>query len=202
MAALSGQASGRSGRTLRLGLQMADFILSRTSSLSARPSHFYHVDLGCGWPISYRPVYGVYQRPSRAIFLSRARFIKAGQLQWPFCQQCGRSGRLIAKWPDLHIRALRGRFHIVPYKEFISGQAKPFYQGLAKRIATLSTPAAAFYQSRRPSYQANGRSIKPVAILSRLSKPNGKFSKPMAVLSRNCQTGQVFRFMQRVANLI
>ena len=140
---------------------MADFVSSRVRSLSAaKPSHF----------------------------LSRARFIKAGQLQ-----QCGRSGRLVAKWPDLHIRALRGRFHIVPYKEFISGQAKPFYQGLAERIAILSTPAAkpaAVFQS-------------PMAILSRLSGLlNGKFIKPMAVLSRNCQTGQICRFMQRVANLI
>ena len=36
------------------------------------------LDSGCGWPISYCPVKGVYQRPSRAIF------IKGWQSDWPF----------------------------------------------------------------------------------------------------------------------
>ena len=122
-----------------------DFILPRTSSLSAKPRHFYH--MGMADFISTRIRSFSAAKPSH--FLSRARFIKAGQLQWPFCQQCvlpARSGQM-----DLRIRALRGRFHIVPYKEFISGQAEPFYQGLAKRI----TPAAAFYQSQWPFYQTS-----------------------------------------------
>ena len=46
-----------------------------------------------------------------------------------------------AKWPDLEIRAADGRFHTVPYKEFISGQAEPFLSR-ACRIATLSRPAS------------------------------------------------------------
>ena len=60
-----------SGRTFRLGLQMADFILVRTSSLSARPR------LGLRMPDFISPR------------ISRACFIKAGQLQWPLCQPCG-----------------------------------------------------------------------------------------------------------------
>ena len=38
------------------------------------------LDSGCGWPISYCPAKGVYQRPSRAIF------IKGWQSDWPFYQ--------------------------------------------------------------------------------------------------------------------
>ena len=48
--------------------------------------------------------------------------------QWPFYQQAD-------KWPDLSIRAADGRFHIVPSKEFISGQAEPFLSR-AGRMAT------------------------------------------------------------------
>ena len=70
-------------------------------------------------------------------------FIKAGQLQWlPV-------NNVVAKWPDFHIRW--------PYKEFISGQADQFYQGLAKRIATLST--------RWPFYQEIARFMQRAASL-------------------------------------
>ena len=69
-----------SGRTFRLGLQMADF---RTSSLSARP----RLGLRMAGFISPRIRSLSAAKPSH--FLSRARFIKAGQLQWPLCQQCG-----------------------------------------------------------------------------------------------------------------
>ena len=60
------------------------------------------------------------------------------------------------KWPDLWLRAADGRFHIVPYKEFISGQAEQFLGRLAKRMATLSRPA-----SRSGRFiKADGRFIK------------------------------------------
>ena len=77
------------------------------------------------------------------------------------------------KWPDLWLRAADGRFHIVPYKEFISGQAEQFLGRLAKRMATLSRPASRsgrfikadgrfikFYQ-QWPLYQGRGRGQWP-----------------------------------------
>ena len=72
-----------SGRTFRLGLQMADFILSRTSSLSARPR------LGLRMADFISPRIRSLSAAKPSHFLLRARFIKAGQLQWPVCQQCG-----------------------------------------------------------------------------------------------------------------
>ena len=59
-------------------------VLSTRSGQMARS-----LNSGGGWPISYCPVYGVYQRSSRAIFikgLQNCNFIKAGQPQLPFCQ--------------------------------------------------------------------------------------------------------------------
>ena len=73
--------------------------------------------------------------------------MKAGQLL------LGRSGQMARS----HIRASRGRFHVVPCKEFISGEAEPFYQ---KRFI-----------------KAGGRFIKPIAVLSNRPKPNGHFIK-------------------------
>ena len=67
--------------------------------------------------------------------------IKAGQPQWPFYedQTSGRNGRFInQERPNGEISRF-GRLHIVPYKEFMSGQAEPFFnKGLAKQIAALS----------------------------------------------------------------
>ena len=49
----------------------------------------------------------------------------------------------------------RDRFHTVPYKEVISGQAEPFFSR-ACRMATLSRPAS-----------RSGRLPKPMAVVSR-----------------------------------
>ena len=47
-----------------------------------------------------------------------------------------RSGRFI-KADGRFIKFYQQRFHIAPYKEFISGQAEPFLSSLAKRLAVL-----------------------------------------------------------------
>ena len=165
MAALSGQANGRSGRTFRLGLQMADFILSRTSSLSARPSHFYHMDLGCGWPISYRPVYGVYQRPSRAIFLSRPASFNGHSVNnaaavavlSPNCQ-ISTFGLCVADFILSHIRNLS------------AARPSHFTKG--------SQSESQLYQRQPQRFiKAGSRLIKPMAVLSNQPKPNGHFIK-------------------------
>ena len=180
-------------RSLHAGRPAASIAVLSTMAALSRPGQW--PQWPCRWPISFCPAQAAYQ-PGQDIFIIRGcRFHIApykefisGQAKLFFIKGSFYQGRPAsmailstmwpqpsyqreaAKWPDLRIRALRGRFHIVPYTEFISGQAEPFYQGLAKRIAILSTPAAAFYQSRWPFYQANCRSIKR-------PKPNGHFIK-------------------------
>ena len=65
------------------------------------------------------------------------------------------------------IRAADCRFHIAPYKEFISGQAEPFLSRAGKAIGRFikaGQPQWAFYQRRWPFYQGRPASI---AVLSR-----------------------------------
>ena len=66
----------------------------------------------------------------------------------------GRNGRFINqnKWPDLWTRAADGRFHIVPCKEFITGQAELFLLRAAKANGRSIRPASCC-QSRWPLYQ-------------------------------------------------
>ena len=75
-----------------------------------------------------------------------------------------RSGQM-ARSPD-------GRFHIVPYKEFISGQAEQFLGRLAKRMATLSRPAS---RSRFIKFINSGRFIK---VEDKASGRNVKAGQP------------------------
>ena len=77
----------------RFALRMADFILSRASSLSAaRPIH-----------CESRAGEANGRRPAAARFIKAdGRFIKAGQLQWPFFrkvegQASGRNGLCVTK---------------------------------------------------------------------------------------------------------
>ena len=70
-----------------------------------------------------------------------------------------------------------GRFHIVPYKEFISGQAEQFLGRLAKRMATLSTKPMAVLSS----FINNGRFIK---VEDQANGRNGRFIKQKRP---NCQ---------------
>ena len=65
----------------------------------------------------------------------------------------------------------------VPCKQFISGQAEPFYQRLAKPVAVLSRPAS-----------PNGRFIKADGRFIKRARPMAALSRPMAVLSR-CYKG-------------
>ena len=85
----------------------------------------------------------------------------------------------MATWPDLWIWAAAGRFHIVPRKQFISGQAELFLARagkangrfikaavamVSKRFTKAGKPQWPFYQ-QWPLYQglkANGRFIKAV----------------------------------------
>ena len=68
-------------------------------------------------------------------------FIKTKQAQWPFYQEIAKLAKVewpfyqpeAAKWPS---QVADCRFHIVPHKQFISGQAEPFFS----RRATLSRP--------------------------------------------------------------
>ena len=112
--AVVSSSSGQMARSVRVGLRMADFILLRIRSFSAAKAP-------------------VFSRAGKAI----GRFIKASrsgrfyQSRWPLYQ--GRQGQAkpfyhqeAAAWPDLWIRAADGRFHIVPYKQFINGQVEPF----------------------------------------------------------------------------
>ena len=69
--------------------------------------------------------------------------------QWPFYQPEA------DKWPDLEIRAADGRFHIVPYKEFISGQIKDQSRGRVARarfrnFGAGSLPVPNQLSGRRP----------------------------------------------------
>ena len=59
------------------------------------------------------------------------------------------------------VRAADGRFHIVPYKEFISGQAKPFLSNPC-RIATLSRPAS---RSGRFAKPRRGASLALASVI-------------------------------------
>ena len=82
-----------------------------------------------------------------------------------------RSGQ-IARSPM--IRAADCRFHIAPYKEFISGQAEPFLSRAGKAICRFikaGQPQWAFYQRRWPFYQGRPASIAVLATVAALSRP-------------------------------
>ncbi|MCR9134293.1 MAG: hypothetical protein NXI08_17125 [bacterium] len=183
-----GQASGRNGRFInekppngqmfRFGLRMADFILSRTSSLSAaRPSHYQRLakrinKAGRQWPF--------YQSQASVAVLSQG----PGQWpRWPFYQQEA------AKWPDLQIWVADGRFHIAPYKQFISGQADQTMAALtsgrfmkpASRMAVLSRPANPM--ADLPKQAKEG--LSGTAVVS-----NGSFTKPGKLDGRFIKAGQ------------
>ena len=76
----------------------------------------------------------------------------------------GRNGRFINQ---KRTRAADGRFHIVPCKEFISGQAEPFLSR-ACRIATLSRPAS---RSGRFVKPRRGASLALASVASRNNFP-------------------------------
>ena len=87
-----------------------------------------------------------------------------------------------AKWPDLWIWVADGRFHIVPCKQFISGQAKLFlgkagkangrfskagqppWPWLGKRMAALSRPAS-----------RNGHCLRADGRFTKAGKPQWPF---------------------------
>ena len=91
----------------------------------------------------------------------------------------------------------RDRFHIVPYKEVISGQAEPFLSRAWGRPA-----AVAVYQSRWQLYQgrpAYGRFIKNgrcVKIEDQASGRNGRF------VNQKRANGQICRFGLRMVDFI
>ena len=89
------------------------------------------------------------------------RLSRARTGQWPHYQPEA------DKWPDPLIRAADGRFHIVPYKEFISGQAEPFLSR-AGRMATLSRPASC--SGRFIKADGNFMLIAVLSIMAALSK--------------------------------
>ena len=67
-----------------------------------------------------------------------------------------------------------GRFHIAPYKEFISGQAEPSLPRAGKAICRFikaGQPQRAFYQRRWPFYQGRPASIAVLATVAALSRP-------------------------------
>ena len=105
-------------------------------------------------------------------FINNGRFIKAKD------QASGRNGRFIKqKRPNCRISQLRAadcRFHIAPYKEFISGQAEPFLSRVGKAICRFikaGQPQRAFYQRRWPFYQGRPASIAILATVAALSRP-------------------------------
>ena len=67
----------------------------------------------------------------------------------------------------------RDRFHTVPYKEVISGQAEPFLSR-ACRMATLSGPA-----SRSGRLKAG----QPMAVLSRMAAVSRLRTRPVAAMA-------------------
>ena len=89
-----------------------------------------------------------------------------------------------------YIRVADCRFHIAPYKEFISGQAEPFLSRAGKGIgrfikagsrsgkamAVLSRPA-----SLNSSFSNSGRFIKarPVAAMAGLSPRSGRMARSL-----------------------
>ena len=148
------QASGRNcrfinqkrtnGQISSFGLRMADFILSRVRSLSAARIKFYQQ-----WPLYQGR--GPGSEAAMAVLSSRS-----GQ---------------IARSPRF---GLRIRFHIAPYKEFISGQAEPFLSRAGKAICRFikaGQPQWAFYQRRWPFYQGRPASIAVLATVAALSRP-------------------------------
>ena len=112
-----------------------------------------------GWPVGLpETIFRVTSKASATASLALASVVLAlggGRTGFPTSFRAMQSGGIldgqwpqgpfyqseVDKWPDLEIRAADGRFHIVPYKEFISGQAEPFLSR-ACRIATLLRPAS------------------------------------------------------------
>ena len=107
------------------------------------------------------------------------------------------------QWPFYQPEADKWPFHIVPYKEFISGQAEPFLSRAGEancRFIKAGQPQWPFYQSRWQFYQgwpAYGRFIN-----------NGRFIKvedqaAMAALSiRSGKIDRSLRFGLRMADFI
>ena len=125
----------------------------------------------CSLPSFWR--WGVAGRASRNKFPSdeSGGILERQWPRWPFYQPEA------DKWPDLQIRAADGRFHIVPYKEFISGQAEPFYQGLAEwQLYQGRLAAVAVYQSRLQAGQ-------PMAVLSRIAVFSRLRRRPVAAMA-------------------
>ena len=103
-------------------------------------------------------------------FINKGRFIKVKD------QASGRNGRFIKqKRPNCQISKIRAadcRFHIAPYKEFISGQAEPFLSRAGKAIGRFikaGQPQWPFYQRRRPFYQGRPASIAVLATVAAMA---------------------------------
>ena len=152
-----------------VAVQMADFILSRTSSLSARPRHFYHTGMADFISPRIRSLSAA--KPS--YFLARARFTKAGQLQWPFCQQCGRNRLISKKRPNGQISAFG-----LCVADFILSRIRNLSAARPSHFIKGSQNELQFYQRQPQRFiKASGRFIKPMAVLSNRPKPNGHFIK-------------------------
>ena len=110
------RAERTNGQISRVGLRMADFILSRIrSSSAAKPSHFYQ---GLAeWQLYQGRPAAVAVLSKRLQFYAYGRFINDGRfIKTPFYQS--EAGQM-ACW------AADGRFHSVPHKQFINGQVEP-----------------------------------------------------------------------------
>ena len=156
----------------------------QVSERSFRDSHSKPAPSLAHAPLFWR--WGLARRASRNKFPSDA---KRGDLE-AAAAYAARSLCRNTGGPDYEGRAADGRFHIVPYKEFISGQAEQFFRKAGKangNFIKARQPQWPFYESRWPFYQvlstmaAVSRSrTRPVAAMAVLSTRSGQMTKSLA----------------------
>ena len=200
-----------SGRTFRLGLQIADFILVRTSSLSARP----RLGLRMADFISPRI------RSLSAAKPSHFFFYQGLVLSRPASFNGYSVNNVVAKWPDLWISSTDGKFYHFPCKEFINGRAIRKLEFREEIKGNLVDPASSHMLVSKTKYCRRGQ-ISTFGlcvadfILSRIrnlsaARPSNFIKGSQSELQlyqrdgrfiKKCQTGPICRFMQRAASLI